>query len=211
MTPDCKCEATPSVGFSHQIMVGNSHQQQNHIIAILSTDAYFQNNWMGANSRGMLIFLLVVNKHMTRDIFYISLVALLLLISVQCFNKCRLLPNCKSCMPDTVCLWRQTLWPQARGFDVIGIQQGTSIYESAYFSLLTTVKPPRRIGLFPTCSGIFLVVAASVLALASRMDHHWYLKVGLLSMGCKTVHWTLLLASKFIYCTPWCYFGSISE
>ena len=64
----------------------------------------------------------------------------------------------------------------------------TSIYESAYFSLFTTVKPPRCIGLFPTCSGVFLVMAASVLALASRMDHHWYLQVGLLSMGCRTVH-----------------------
>ena len=65
----------------------------------------------------------------------------------------------------------------------LGIQQGTSIYESAYFSLLTTVKPLRCIGLFPTCSGVFLVIAASVLALVSRMNHHWYLQVALAFHG----------------------------
>ena len=49
-----------------------------------------------------------------------------------------------------------------------------------------------------TYRAVFLVVAASVLALASRMDHHWYFKVGLPSIGCRTVHGTSLLASKLI-------------
>ena len=50
--------------------------------------------------------------------------------------------------------------------------------------------PQRRLlsGGAGTYRAVFLVVAASVLALASRMEHHWYLKVSLLSMGCRTVH-----------------------
>ena len=67
-----------------------------------------------------LYWLLIDTWHLHFLWYILCLGDLLLLISVQCFYKCRLLPNCKSCMPDTVCLWRQTLWPQARGFDVIG-------------------------------------------------------------------------------------------
>ena len=68
MTPDCKCEATPSVAwwdFPTRSWVEIHTSSKNHIIAILSTDAYFQNSWMCANFRGVLIFLLVVNRHMT--------------------------------------------------------------------------------------------------------------------------------------------------
>ena len=67
-----------------------------------------------------LYWLLIDTWHLHFLWYILCLADLLLLISVQCFYKCRLLPNCKGCMPDTVCLWRQTLWPQARGFDVIG-------------------------------------------------------------------------------------------
>ena len=53
------------VGFSHQIWLEIHTSSKTPHDGILSIDAYFQNSWMGANFRGVLIFILGAYRHMT--------------------------------------------------------------------------------------------------------------------------------------------------
>ena len=103
-------------------MGGNSHQQQKpHNCNIKHWCLFPKAGWVLIFEGCLFFYWLLIDTWHLHFLWYIwCLVALLLLISVQCFYKCRLLPNCKGCMPDSVCLWRQTLWPHARGLDVIG-------------------------------------------------------------------------------------------